>query len=398
MLRSAGWLGAQLLVACGAGAAPTAADAAHEDAIDATRGVDSAETADAPGVLPGDGAARLQLGAALTDAQTGLGPWQSFSLPAGARALLVTSEAPGAGLALGQWQDGAGELRVVPSWLGGSLAPWLCTSGCVQRQAARPSAQTAALWAAPGATLPAGLWRLRTYAFAPATAKPVATEAAVRVDAVFGADTGKARLAVNLCLTGALGIHKAIAAQHPRIQAAVAQLREIYAAAGVDVQVSLHDVQVAQLLVEHDAADAELSELFASGGQLPMGVNVFLIEQLYRSSAAGTQAIAGLAGGIPGPPLQVGGAQSGVAVSLALGPAEPDRLGIVIAHELAHFLGLFHTVEAAAPGQDALQDQLDDTDSDGHWLMHWSPQADSTALSAEQARRLRASPWVQPLP
>ena len=387
-------------LACGAAdpAAGHGADSLGGDTFD-TASADLGPGDSAPGdtaaLQIADGAAHLQLGAVQIEAQSGLGPWLTFAVPAGARALTVTTEAPGVGLALAQWQDGEGSLLIVPAWLAGPFAPWLCTSGCVQRQAARPSAQTSQVVAAAGSALPAGLWRLRAYGFEPFNAKPSSALAQLRVDAVYAADTGHGRLRVNLCLTGALGIDAKIAAAHPRIQAAILQLRDIYAAAGIDVEIALRDVQAPQLLVEHDAADAELSELFGSGAHLPMAINVFLVEQLYRTTAAGTQAIAGLAGGIPGPPLQVGGAQSGVAVSLALGPAEDDRLGVVIAHELAHFLGLFHTVEAAAPGADPLLDQLDDTDAGGQWLMHWSPQADSTAFSAEQARRLRASPWIE---
>lgn len=395
-----GWRGAAVAsaawaLACSA-ADPVPGHSADSLGVDADA-VDSA-AGDTAALEVADGAAHLQLGTAQIEAQTGLGPWISFAVPAGARALAVTTEAAGVGLALAQWQDGAGSLLIVPAWLAGPFAPWLCTSGCVQRQAARPSAQTAQVVAAAGAVLPAGLWRFRAYGFEPFSAKPSSAMAQPRVHAVYATDSGHGRLRVNFCLTGALGIDAKIAALHPRIQSAISQLRDIYAAAGIDVEVALRDVPAPQLLVEHDAGDAELSDLFGSGGHLPMGVNVFLVEQLYRTTAEGTQAIAGLAGGIPGPPLQVGGAQSGVAVSLALGPAEDDRLGVVIAHELAHFLGLFHTVEAAAPGAEPLQDQLDDTDADGHWLMHWSPQADSTEFSPEQARRLRASPWIEIIP
>lgn len=362
-----------------------------------TQGQDaaSADASDAPLVVNQLGWGHLDLGDTALEQGTGLSPWLRFSLPPGARSVTVTALAPGVGLAVGQWQDGAGVLQVVPSWLGGPLAPWLCLAGCVQRQAARPSQQSAWLVAAKGQELPAGQWQLRFYGFDPVKEKPAAAAAKVRVDAVFGADAGQRSLRVNFCLTGALGITAALAKDHPRIQTAIAQLQEIYAAAGIDVQVALVDVAAPNLLVEHDAADAEVSELFRAGAKLPLAVNIFLVEQLYRSQPSGTQPIAGLAGGIPGPPLQVGTDGAGVAVSLALGPGEDDRLGTVIAHELGHFLGLYHTVEAAAAGAEALQDQLADTDGDPKWLMHWSPGPGSAALSPEQMRILRASPWLQ---
>ncbi len=358
----------------------------------------TADAAIAPLVVRQQGLGRLELGTVELEQGSGLGPWLRFQLPPAARSVTLTALAPGVGLAVGQWQDGAGALQVVPSWLGGPLAPWLCLTGCVQRQAARPSQHSAWLVAEQAQQLPAGVWQVRTFGFDPQKESPISAVAKVRVDAVFGADSGKGVLRVNLCLTGALGITAALAKDHPRIQQAIGALQAIYAAAGVQVEVALVDVAVPNLLVEHDAADGELAELFATGAKLPMAINVFLVEQLYRTQASGTQPIAGLAGGIPGPPLEVGSPSAGVAISLALGPGEDDRLGTVIAHELGHFLGLYHTVEAAAAGADALQDQLADTDSDPKWLMHWSPGLGSAALSPEQMRILRASPWLQPVP
>lgn len=399
-------LGLSLALGLTAGAAscadgldrPPSADSATMDSgagdapiADAADGV----AADAPLLKAEHGLASLELGETTTENGTGLSPWLRFSVPAGARSLAVTAVAPGVGLAVGQWQDGAGALQVVPSWLGGPLAPWLCVAGCVQRQAARPSQQSAWVVAAKGQELPAGLWQIRSYSFDLAKENPISAQAKVRVDAVFGADPAQGALRVNLCLTGALGITAALAKDHPRIQQAVAQLQGIYAAAGIEVQVALADVVAPNLLVEHDAADDELAALFATGAKLPLGINVFLIEQLYRTQPTGTQPIAGLAGGIPGPPLQMGTPSAGVAVSLALGPGEDDRLGTVIAHELGHFLGLYHTVEAAAAGAEPLNDQLADTDGDAKWLMHWSPGQGSAALSPEQMRILRASPWLQ---
>lgn len=389
------------LAACADTHVPTGSgDAGLADAgqADSLPGEVNSDAASAPLLVEQQGLGQLDLGDTALQEGTGLSPWLRFKLPPGARSLTVTALAPGIGLAVGQWQDGAGKLQVVPSWLGGSLAPWLCLSGCVQRQAGRPSQQSAWLVADTPEGLPTGLWQLRTYGFDPHQEKPVAALARVRLDAVFGPDPAKGVLRVNLCLTGALGISAALAKDHPRIQQAVGQVQAIYATAGIEVQLALVDVAVPNLLVEHDAVDAELSELFATGAKLPLAINVFLVEQLYRNHSGSSQPIAGLAGGIPGPPLQVGTPSSGVVVSLSLGPGEDDRLGTIIAHELGHFLGLYHTIEAAAPSGEALEDQLADTDSNPKWLMHWAPGLGSAALSPGQMRLLRASPWLQVAP
>jgi hypothetical protein len=62
----------------------------------------------------------------------------------------------------------------------------------------------------------------------------------------------------------------------------------------------------------------------------------------------------------------------------------PEPLGAVIAHELGHFLGLYHVLEA-----DGTEDQLVDTDPHAPNLMQRMPSADATSLSPEQVRVMR---------
>ncbi len=124
-----------------------------------------------------------------------------------------------------------------------------------------------------------------------------------------------------------------------------------------------------------------------------------------------------LSGSIPVPPL-AGTARSGIALDAQLVDADPVWAGQVIAHEIGHALGLFHTTEgelvrsggASGPVR-ALHDLLDDTpacppeadhDRDGLLaldecrnhdaanLMFWAAARDGTRLTpgqAEQARR-----------
>lgn len=62
----------------------------------------------------------------------------------------------------------------------------------------------------------------------------------------------------------------------------------------------------------------------------------------------------------------------------------------VLAHELGHYVGLYHAVEA-----DGLVDQLDDTDADN--LMHYRPGlATSIGLSPAQGRVMRTHPAARP--
>lgn len=385
-----------VVVGCAAeDAAHPAADAAAASADGAE--VDAAKPADAasPVAVQNGRHLRIDLGQWPIGSDGMTAPVQ-FSLPKGTLAATITSQA-GAGLhvALGRWQSGGGPLLVVPSWLQGPDAPEICTDGCTFRQGARPRQQAAM---APNAPLPVdlvGVNEVRAYAYANGGAAP-AGKVSLRVDAVVGAPLAKAKLRLNFCLTGANGITAALAPKVTSIADAVAALREIYAAAAIDVTVSYFDVQGPQF-IEVDGEETALSDLFGTGANLPAGVNVFFVQQLQYKGRKGPLNELGVAGGIPGPPLQMGTPQAGVAIALQVSGPGTNYLGVVIAHEVGHFLGLFHTEEAALNGNLPLQDQLPDTAANAYTnLMYWSPNEQSRDLTAQQAAVLRSSPWMEP--
>lgn len=99
-------------------------------------------------------------------------------------------------------------------------------------------------------------------------------------------------------------------------------------------------------------ADALFS---ASKGQTGPAVNIFLVREIQATAGLMGGIVLGLSGGIPGPPAIHGTAHSGIAFSVQtacfqLGGYNP---GHTLAHEVGHYLGLFHNLEAPTnPGYD----------------------------------------------
>jgi|GEM_PF-4023721 len=87
--------------------------------------------------------------------------------------------------------------------------------------------------------------------------------------------------------------------------------------------------------------------------------NIFLINGF---DADGLEGVLGISSHIPGPPGVKGTKHSGVAVSMQYYENYPRITGYTMAHELGHWLGLFHTSEATG----RFFDPLDDTKECSH--------------------------------
>lgn len=154
---------------------------------------------------------------------------------------------------------------------------------------------------------------------------------------------------------------------------------------------------------------AELPALLAlSAGATNSAVNVFLVEDI-----AGTPSgsVRGLSGGTPGPFGMHGTGASGVVVAIGDVGGNPAALGRTLAHELAHYLGLFHTSErdgsvldplddtpACAASQDANGDAVlsasECLEHGARNLMFWA-ESTGTELTADQITILRRALVLQ---
>jgi hypothetical protein len=146
---------------------------------------------------------------------------------------------------------------------------------------------------------------------------------------------------------------------------------------------------------------ADLSEMYRlSAGATRPSVHVFFVRMI--------EGALGVASGIPGPHVLPGTGASGVAIAVDLIPR--GQMGGVIAHEIGHYMGLFHTSEADGSVNDPFDDTEEcradrDTDRDGYvlpfecvgsgsdLLMFWA--GEEARISPEQAALMRRAYFVR---
>lgn len=234
-------------------------------------------------------------------------------------------------------------------------------------------------------------------------------EVFARVKRAPSATVASGTLDLNIyCVTPDLGA--ASAASNGRLQDALVELRRIYATVGITIgDIQYWDVTTTQrslyaVIDTADEADSELDQLFeVSAGQTNNALNVFIVDRIDAMSGRETGITLGIAGGIPGAGYVHGTNHSGVAVSFSSelfgnGGEASIRIAQTMAHEIGHFLGLFHNSEAGracAIGEEPTMEDpcapfaggdviSDTTHADMTNLMYWSAM-DGTNLSAGQS-------------
>lgn len=191
------------------------------------------------------------------------------------------------------------------------------------------------------------------------------------------------------------------AAENSRIIQMLEDLSTIYETTGLTIgEVRYFDTpDGTPLSIETNlGAESDLSQLFAVSADAPPGINVFMVSTIVKTEVEdeSTGIVLGIAGGIPGPPfLAHGSPHSGVALSWDdTGGGESDELlGLTLAHELGHYLGLYHTVE-----QDGTTfDPIEDTSEDGSGnFMYWAYTGESAISVGQKFVMLRhPSVWLQ---
>ena len=254
-----------------------------------------------------------------------------------------------------------------------------------------------------------GTWTLRVSAWrvdlttTPPTRTPVDRPLHVAILAR-GVDTGRGRLDLNLHFAGAQ-LAAVDAERDAFVAGALDVVREAYGAVGIAIgEVRYQDAPRGFDLVELTPGSCDPGDLLELASSLrgstgPPGADVFFIDGFVCFLTAGVDiggGIAGLSAGLPGPPWVRGSPHSGVAVSTSFADDDAAKVGVVMAHEIAHFLGLYHTREQtffnAPPIFDVIDDTQDGEEADDN-LMFFAA-SDDVSLSAGQGAVLRSSPLV----
>jgi len=136
-------------------------------------------------------------------------------------------------------------------------------------------------------------------------------------------------------------------------------------------------------------------------------LNVFFVEEVTSDDGA---TIVGLSAGPPGLATVHGTTKSGLVVSSIDLVDNPTYIAQIVAHEGAHFMGLFHTSEKDGGTHDPLSDTEQCTSDDngdglvsptecasngGDNLMFWAPPEGAVSLTEDQSWVLRRNPVVQ---
>lgn len=262
----------------------------------------------------------------------------------------------------------------------------------------------------PDHDLSAGTWQINAWIASGGAPRTVSCEAVYRVDEV----GSSASVDLRLVFVGldSMELDAARGPDDADLQAALSHAGSLWGEAGLSIgEVEYLDfsgnVDKYSVVDITDTDLSELGELVKQDSDAGRALTVFLVQEI---SGSGGATILGLAAGPPGAATIGGTSKSGMVVTMADLRADPSSVGLILAHEGAHFLGLFHTSEKAGDRHDPLSDTPEcsssaNTDGNGYVdrnecagkgadnVMFWAPAVDvSTRMSSDQGWVLRRNP------
>jgi hypothetical protein len=144
------------------------------------------------------------------------------------------------------------------------------------------------------------------------------------------------------------GVNASNAAQSAEVQAVFNRFRLFYETqAGIAIEsITFHDLPASYSNI---TSATQYTDMFRDWSK-DETINLFFVQSL---SMWGSSAVAGVSGGIPGPPRFGGTGNSGVVVERQ---STARLTGDCASHEVGHFVGLFHTTESNGRTHDLISD------------------------------------------
>jgi len=174
-------------------------------------------------------------------------------------------------------------------------------------------------------------------------------------------------------------------------ESAMLRVKQVFAEAGIDVVI---DEDVHQLDRQLNVVDSlvgegnELRVLFDAGQSDKPGLNLFFVSALQAGVSSGLYA-GGVSPAIGVPPALPSGRRLGVAVTVNSGAV----VGNTVVHEVAHYLGLHHTIEIDRKTVDPIPDTPAAGSKDN--VMYPRQTSRRQVFSPQQAEVLRGSPLLE---
>lgn len=207
-------------------------------------------------------------------------------------------------------------------------------------------------------------------------------------------------LDLNLHFTGAEGWTAETAQVDGNFQAVLDKIRDIYGQVGITIgDLNYYDVDESYRVIENiQGVGSDMHEMFRSAASHSESnrLNLFFVDEISSAAVGGFGVILGISGGIPGPAMIQGTHRGGVVISVKPVEGAPAGVDTTAAHEMGHFLGLFHTSEQNLFGGflPQIHDPLPDTPENDHTYLMFNT-GSGNLLSEWQGRVIRASPWVR---
>ncbi|APR85938.1 Hypothetical protein A7982_11287 [Minicystis rosea] len=190
---------------------------------------------------------------------------------------------------------------------------------------------------------------------------------------------------------------------HPTLQAALKQVDESLGSVGVRVgTVTYQDISDIPDTIELSGpaclGGSGTEEIFDLAPEPPPGVMHLIFSDRFHCELSPDVdlgvAVGGISNGIPGIPFA---RRDGMLVSTNLVDDYPGDWSRVVAHELSHFLGLFHTCEGLTGVCDNIADTPEGAEAAANLMFPNVSASTSQDLTPEQGMVLRLSPLVHPM-